>query len=172
MDLYRADDDVDAKEELHDAAAVVAEEPLEERRSDKDMHVNGEGVGGDVPTTGTDDGAGHGDAAAVQGNGGKYDGGANGHAVVVENGEKEPLRSKEEKKADEESQNICVMEIANEECVPLGGAVKEVKTADDGAATAKKVCDVRCIVIGVLVFIIMIGGTAVAVLAHRFKGTL
>lgn len=38
-----------------------------------------------------------------------------------------------------------------------------------GQLPAKKGCDVRCLVIGILVLAIMITGAAVAILAHRFK---
>jgi hypothetical protein len=34
----------------------------------------------------------------------------------------------------------------------------------------KKAWDVRCVVIGVLVLLIMVAGAAAAVIAHRFKG--
>lgn len=38
-----------------------------------------------------------------------------------------------------------------------------------GQLPVKKGCDVRCLVIGILVLAIMITGAAVAILAHRFK---
>lgn len=38
-----------------------------------------------------------------------------------------------------------------------------------GKLPAKGGCDVRCLVIGILVLMIMIGGAAVAIFAHRFK---
>ena len=36
----------------------------------------------------------------------------------------------------------------------------------------KKSWDVRCVVIGVLILLIMVAGAAAAVIAHRFKGNI
>lgn len=36
----------------------------------------------------------------------------------------------------------------------------------------KKAWDVRCVVIGVLILLIMVAGAAAAVIAHRFKGNI
>lgn len=69
--------------------------------------------------------------------------------------EKEPLRSNE---------------VKEEITVEIGEEGKEEKPKSPSPLPPKKGCDVRCLVIGILVLVIMVGGAAVAILAHRFKG--
>lgn len=71
--------------------------------------------------------------------------------------EKEPLK----KNAKEE----ITVEVGDDANGKDGGG--DQKSPDQ--LPAKKGCDVRCLVIGILVLAIMITGAAVAILAHRFK---
>lgn len=68
--------------------------------------------------------------------------------------EKEPLRSND---------------VKEEITVEIGEEGKEEKEKSPSPLPPKKGCDVRCLVIGILVLVIMVGGAAVAILAHRFK---
>jgi len=61
-----------------------------------------------------------------------------------------------------EEKEICVEAAGLEEG-------KDDETLSSGPG-AKKACDIRCIIIGLLVVVIMVGGACVAILAHRFKG--
>lgn len=76
--------------------------------------------------------------------------------------EKEPLRKVDlsEKKEEEEVKEITVEE----------GLIKDSeREKSKSPLPPKKGCDLRCLVIGILVLVIMVGGAAVAILAHRFK---
>ena len=77
--------------------------------------------------------------------------------------EKEPLRPKEKEPVPSTStaDNI----VGDEEEV-----ISKDDLDSDEVGIRKKGWDLRCIVVGILILVIMIGGATAAILVHRFKG--
>ncbi|ELT89020.1 hypothetical protein CAPTEDRAFT_219955 [Capitella teleta] len=76
--------------------------------------------------------------------------------------EKEPLRPSEERPSTSAAADTLV---GDEE-----DAISKDDLDSDDVAIRKKGWDVRCVIIGLLVLILMVGGATAAILVHRFKG--